>query len=618
MIKQLTIQNFKRFKHKTVLDLSPITVLLGANNSGKSTVLQALSIFSYCLEVTRKKKNGGYILDTRTIGPDEFGALPVPSPNDLWPDGKPTGAIHIGVEFDDGAKIAFDFKLAYNRFSITPTVSGNVALHLDGSKIRHVPIHSGLALREEYLMAPARAERMRELRHGSVIRNLLWDLKENSKDRWKKLIVILDQLYPAAKLDVKFDADVDRFITSIYNDTALAKPLDLVVAGTGFQQVLQIFSSVLTQGSGLVLLDEPDAHLHARLQVELMRVFESLAADDGIQFLMATHSPHLLAAAPAGSLYALVEGRPVSFGATAEQMDVLDSLGAFDRMEILPLLRTKAVVFVENRDDRAYLELFARKLWTEKKARKVLDGLCFLYTYQEPVGADVKRLARQVNDLLRSDSMGNLASGKVPRFLVIGDRDYRSAAAVKEAKKQLLVKSKTPGFNLDLKCEIWSRNEIENYLIDYEAIKTAALASLRDEAQKGLLETVLKKAWDAGMAELKQSTQERIAAKLQFENYEYKGDYGKTTLESQRIIATEWEDGVALCDAKKLLSRIRMEFQKHNIRAKLNEAAIIEAMESVPGDIKRILSLLQKHAFTGPADTRSTAGGKPKSAKPAK
>jgi len=41
MIKQLTVRNFRGIKEGT-LELSPLTVLLGANNSGKSTILEAL------------------------------------------------------------------------------------------------------------------------------------------------------------------------------------------------------------------------------------------------------------------------------------------------------------------------------------------------------------------------------------------------------------------------------------------------------------------------------------------------------------------------------------------------------------------------------------------------
>ena len=38
MLTKLTIKNFKRFRDETVVNFEPITVLLGGNNSGKSTV----------------------------------------------------------------------------------------------------------------------------------------------------------------------------------------------------------------------------------------------------------------------------------------------------------------------------------------------------------------------------------------------------------------------------------------------------------------------------------------------------------------------------------------------------------------------------------------------------
>ena len=56
MLTKLTVRNFKRFRDETRIDFSPITVLVGANNSGKSTALQALGIFQYCIEVTRKRR----------------------------------------------------------------------------------------------------------------------------------------------------------------------------------------------------------------------------------------------------------------------------------------------------------------------------------------------------------------------------------------------------------------------------------------------------------------------------------------------------------------------------------------------------------------------------------
>lgn len=595
MLRKLTVKNFKRFKEATSVTFDPITMLIGANNSGKSTVLQALSIFQYCIDVTRKKKNGGFALETKTTGPEEFGALPVATPTDLWPNGKAgAGPISISAEFDGGVTITFSIKLSFNRFSITPSVTGDAAPLIEATKIRYVPIHTGLALREEFLLVPARADRIRELQYGSVIRNLLWDLKENNKEGWKKLKTILTRLYPEANLDVTFEKDVDRFINSEYHDGSLSRALDLVVSGTGFQQALQIFSGVLSQGSSIVLMDEPDAHLHARLQVELMRVFEDLAREQGIQFVLATHSPHLLAAAPEGSLRAMVDGRAHSFAQTPEQMDVLDTLGAFDRMEVVQLLRTKAVVFVENRDDKEILELFAKKLWGEKKAREVWDRLSFLFTYQEPIEADAKRLARQVKDLLNATDLHDLAGGRQPKFLVIGDRDYRSAERVKEAWRDAERKARSGDFSLDLRVHVWSRNEIENYLVDRIAIAAAA-AKTRDPKHKdAAVRSAVKDAFDKALIVLRGDAQEKIAAKLQHEDHTFRGDFVRTSRKADEILSTEWADGTSLCDAKRLLSTIRKALQDNGIRARVTVPDIIETMQAVPEEVASVLRKMQR------------------------
>lgn len=596
MLRKLTVANFKRFKDEMSIEFEPITVLLGANNSGKSTVLQALSIFQYCIDVTRKKKNGAVTLEKLTVSPEEFGALPVASPTDLWPSGRAAGSGPIGIraEFDSGAGIGFEIKLSYNRFSIVPSVEGSVDTLIEGAQVRYVPIHSGLALREEYLLAPARADRLRELQHGSVIRNLLWDLKENNKERWKRLKEILGRLYPAATLDVSFDKDVDRFIAAEYTDGVLSRQLDVVVSGTGFQQVLQIFSSVLSQKSGIVLLDEPDAHLHARLQVELMRVFEELSREEGLQFILATHSPHLLASAPPASLRAMIDGRALPFATTPEQVDVLDTLGAFDRMEVIPLLRTKAVVFVENREDRNLLEAFARKAWGEKRARQVWDRISFLFTYQDPIAADVKRLARQVKDLLNAPGLKGVGGGRQARFLVIGDRDYRPEILVSQKRRELLKDAKGQNFQLDLKCHIWSRNEIENYLLERKGIEEAVVGSLADQSQKDLARRTVRAALDSGLVEAKGHAHARVAEQIQREDR--KLGYQAATERAQQALDAQWGDGSTLSDAKQVLSAIRRELQVKKVRARLSEEGIISSMQAVPDEVKRVLGMIARLA----------------------
>lgn len=46
-LEKITIQNFKRIKKKTTFDLAPITILVGPNSSGKSSLLEAINLFDH-------------------------------------------------------------------------------------------------------------------------------------------------------------------------------------------------------------------------------------------------------------------------------------------------------------------------------------------------------------------------------------------------------------------------------------------------------------------------------------------------------------------------------------------------------------------------------------------
>ena len=50
MIRQLSFGNFKSFKHQPAIDLAPISIFIGPNNSGKSTILQTLLLIKQTVE----------------------------------------------------------------------------------------------------------------------------------------------------------------------------------------------------------------------------------------------------------------------------------------------------------------------------------------------------------------------------------------------------------------------------------------------------------------------------------------------------------------------------------------------------------------------------------------
>ncbi|MGE0379201.1 MAG: AAA family ATPase, partial [Planctomycetaceae bacterium] len=78
-IKRVKIENFKRFESLDV-ELFGLDCLVGANNSGKTTLLQALALFDFCIHHCLERRNGELKLKNRTISPEDFYVLPVTNP----------------------------------------------------------------------------------------------------------------------------------------------------------------------------------------------------------------------------------------------------------------------------------------------------------------------------------------------------------------------------------------------------------------------------------------------------------------------------------------------------------------------------------------------------------
>jgi AAA15 family ATPase/GTPase len=81
MITKLTLNNFKSISEQTY-EFSQFDLLVGQNNSGKSTILQALAIWQFCIdEFSRAKHRKNKSIQ---IVLPNFTALPIPQFNLLW------------------------------------------------------------------------------------------------------------------------------------------------------------------------------------------------------------------------------------------------------------------------------------------------------------------------------------------------------------------------------------------------------------------------------------------------------------------------------------------------------------------------------------------------------
>jgi energy-coupling factor transporter ATP-binding protein EcfA2 len=76
-------------------------------------------------------------------------------------------------------------------------------------------------------------------------------------------------------------------------------------------QVIQIFAYIVYFRPKLVLIDEPDAHLHPDKQERLIEALERAAREFDTQIVLTTHSPHIARAATSNAKLVWMAGGEV-------------------------------------------------------------------------------------------------------------------------------------------------------------------------------------------------------------------------------------------------------------------------------------------------------------------
>jgi len=189
VIKRVRIENFKRFA-KLDINFQPLDCLVGPNNSGKTTLLQALALFDFCLHQCLSSKNGQLQLKNRAISPEEFYILPVSSPLDLWTDRKQQigghhKVIKVAISFIEGLEVVASVELNYNRFGISiecEDMSQEWLKKLVPVRISYLPVFSMFLPQEERRTPVVIEDAMVRGRVNSVIRNLLLNLNRENRD----------------------------------------------------------------------------------------------------------------------------------------------------------------------------------------------------------------------------------------------------------------------------------------------------------------------------------------------------------------------------------------------------------------------------------------------------
>lgn len=416
-INTVSIRRFKQLEDIT-LNLQDLTVLIGANNSGKSSVLQAIHFAISIAQSARLIGEGLAWANDRfqlSLNPSQLIYTPVADVMSLAYGGtlQEAAVSRIEIEFtaSDGATTTVGLRRGRNRniaVSIEGRALGERLMSLVNPFTVYAPGLAGISKDERYL-SPGVVRRIVARGDANlVLRNVLRMLSE-SNDSWNMFIEDMQSIFPGISIEIAFQADTDENI-QIFFQRPGGPRLPIDAAGTSILQASQIVAYIALFRPRVLILDEPDSHLHPDNQRALCDLIFRLAPQREFQALISTHSRHVLdAMRNRSAIVWLSRGRRVEEADTTVSALLLD-IGALDSVDYFADGELRCVVATED----TLKEPLKAVLWSNGFNQN--DTEVSSYT-----GCSKVDSAKVLGGFLRD---------KAPhvRLLVHRDRDYMSEA----------------------------------------------------------------------------------------------------------------------------------------------------------------------------------------------
>lgn len=144
-----------------------------------------------------------------------------------------------------------------------------------------------------------------------------------------------------------FDENEDDIITITVKHNGIELPIDAM--GTSALQIVQILSYVFYFQPKLIILDEPDTHLHPNNQRRMMRELIRLSHEKELQVILSTHSRHILdESEDEGKVIWLSNGKIQD--SEFKYTQLLMELGALDKTDFLNNPNISVVVCTEDEE----------------------------------------------------------------------------------------------------------------------------------------------------------------------------------------------------------------------------------------------------------------------------
>lgn len=547
-VKELHIQNFKSFKDFKIR-FDDFNIIVGVNNSGKSTILQGITICYYFLIEMIAQKSKLKIGDTKIFS--DLLRIGISDYKDAWHNKKLRRSSHdhipikFTIKFSNDLEFEFSVRDLYGGLNTkiencTKETPKQEIIEILQSNPHYIPGFVGVLPNEEYRTVFGMNKAIHAGRQSEVLKNTLLYLKQYDQKNFKLVNNLIEKHFHVKLVKNTINPRYQENVSAVFQDKEV--DLDVSLGGSGFLQILQMLTFILATHAKIVLLDEPDAHLHPSLQSAMIQMVKELGNSQQIQFIISTHSKEIVNSVDPEKILHISNENPEAKRLTSEyeMIELLGRLGSIDNIDLAILMKTKKCLFVEGNEDKIIRQL-AQILNIDFSKNKQLVTIRRNGTDNNRYYDDLTIFRKFIGSDLKAYS--------------IIDRDVKTKGRV----DGIIAKSNEKG----VKTKVLKKHEIENYFLINSLLERMFNEKL---ASSGVKVTNLNKILNDCTEELKQDFTDQLSQELVHwsRNQGSAIDVSTANRQAREIVDRNWsslEKRLSILPGKELLNKINAKMQ---------------------------------------------------------
>lgn len=453
MIEKLELENYRCFSGHTI-SFKEKNVIVGENNAGKSTIIEALRLVSI---IASRYKNINYHsapewLDlpfrAKGIKPSlkeyDFNFQSI-----FYRYGSPPSK--ITAKFTNGTKIIVYINSDENIFALIKDSDGNIIK--TKSQANKILIPNILILPQITSLKLEEKKLTDDYIHKATFSNLSSQHFRNQlllyEEEFEKFKYLVETTWDGCEIDslTKNDDPISPVISLLIRDNDFVAEVGWM--GHGLQMWIQImwFLSFATEDD-IVILDEPDVYMHADLQRKIIKIVNE---NDFLQTMVTTHSVEIISEVDPENILIVDKVRSESKFANSipSVQKLIDNIGCLHNIQLTRFWKCKKCILVEG-NDMDFLNYLHSSLFPKSEN-----------PFETVPNMSVGGWSGLKYAVGTSLILQNSAGESVNTYCIL-DRDYYPEDQIQKVNNEAEKK--------ELNLHIWNRKEIENYLLVPEVI----------------------------------------------------------------------------------------------------------------------------------------------------